>query len=368
MKTLAKARLLVTRFPFSSRLGGEEMHTIALMEGLGKRGYEAFFMGSDEVLIELFERAGFVAEKKWLARPPVTFWWLLAFTAISPVLFLKAGWMLWRARKKWNVNVLYALSLGDKLLMTPWARIFGMKILWLEHARFGNWISKNPWRFVYRALSRWAVTIVTSNAMKPLAEQFAKHVEAISCGVIVDKKNHLSDELAEFCKSGFCVGTVARLTVDKGVDMIVRLVHSKPDVRVVVVGDGPMKTAIEKYTKNGQVMLIPELPRPQLVALYSAMDLFILGSREMDPFGMVAAEAMWQGTPVVVTDVCGISQDLNDGIEAWIVEPRFAAIDKVVKKLQKHPELLKGTANRGRKFVKENYSLVKMIDRFEELF
>lgn len=367
MKNVAKARLLVTRFPFSSRLGGEEMHTIALMEGLGKRGHEAFFMGSDEVLIRLFDKAGFVAEKKWLGKPPVTITWLAVFTVMNPILFVLAGWMLWRARKKWGVNVLYALSLGDKLLMTPWARIFGMKVLWLEHARFGNWMSKNPWRVVYRLLSRWAVTVVTSNAMKPLAEKFARHVESISCGTIVDKKSKLPSEIEAFCKSGFCVGTVARLTVDKGVDMIVRLVHNKPDIRVIIVGDGPMKTDIEKHVKSGRVMLIPKLPRTQLATLYAAMDLFILGSREMDPFGMVAAEAMWQKTPVMVTNVCGISRDLVDGKEAWIVEPRFAAMDKIVKKMMKHPELLKGLANRGQKFVKENYSLQSMVDKFEEL-
>lgn len=368
MKNVAKARLLVTRFPYESRLGGEEMHTIALMKGLDDLGYEAFFMGSDEILLKLFGEAGFKTKKRWLAKPPVTFWRLMWFTALSPILFFWAGWMIWQARRNWKVDVFYALSLGEKLMITPWAKFFGMKILWLEHARFGNWMSKNPWRGVYKFLSRWVLVVVTSNAMKPFAQKFARNVEAISCGVIVDKKSALPDKISAFCKNGFCVGTVARLTVDKGVDMIAKLVHNKPDVRLIIIGDGPMKTDIEKQTKSGQILLLPSLPRPQLMTLFESLDLFVLGSREMDPFGMVAAEAMWHGTPVLMTNVCGISKDLAHQKEAWICEPRFAEIDRAFKHLKKQTQLRREIANRGRTFARENYSMRKELDRFVKLF
>lgn len=367
MKNVAKARLLVTRFPYESRLGGEEVHTISLMQGLDKMGYEAFFLGSDPILISLFKKNGFLAKRGFLAKPPVTKLWLLIFTLLSPILFLLAGLQLWHARKTWKVDTVYMHSLGEKLLMTPWAIWFGMKVLWLEHARLGNWLAKNPWRPLYSFLSKWTTTVVTSNAMKPIAEKFAHNVEAVSCGVILEKATALRDDIKKFLEGGFAIGTVARLTVDKGVDMIVRLVHSKPDVRLIIVGDGPLKNELKRWTNPKQVMLLPSMPRHELMSLYKSLDLFILGSTEMDPFGMVAAEAMWFGTPVLMTEKCGISEDLHDTKEAFIVPAKFAYMDRALKKTMKHRDLLKEVGRRGQSFVRENYKFNKMIDEMTDL-
>jgi glycosyltransferase involved in cell wall biosynthesis len=366
MKNVAKARLLVTRFPYKSRFGGEELHTITLMNELDKKGCEAFFMGSCPILLKEFKNAGFPARKAWLAKPPVTKLWLLLFTLLSPLLFVLAGWYLWRARMKWKVNVLYSLSFGEKLLMTPWARLFGMKVLWLEHARIGNWFTKNPWRRVYSFLSRWATVVVTSNAMVKYLAPYARNVTAISCPVIVDRVSSLPANLNKK-DDKFLVGTVARLTVDKGVDKIVRLVHSKPDTRLVIVGDGPLLGDIKKLADEDRITIIPKMPREQLMALYMSLDLFILGSVEMDPFGMVAAEAMYFGTPVLMTNVCGISEDLEDGREAIIVEPKYSAMDKALKKIMRHDEQRHDIGKRGQAFVKKHYSLSEVVAQFEAL-
>jgi len=367
MKNVAKARVLVTRFPYESRFGGEEIHTISLMQGLDKKNCEAFFLGSCPVLLKEFKRNGFETKKMWFGKPPVTKLWLGLFTLLSPFLFFWAGWQLWRARRRWRVNVLYSLSLGEKLMMTPWARIFGMKILWLEHARLGDWMRKNPWRRVYKFWSRWAIAIVTSNAMVSCAKRYAVRVEAIPCGVILDKPVPLREEIVRFLKSGFAVGTVARLTVDKGVDMIARRVHCKPDMRLIIVGDGPLKSAVEKMNNSRQILMLDSMPRGELMSLYKALDLFILGSTEMDPFGMVAAEAMWYRTPVLMTEKCGISRDLRNGKEACIVPAKFAALDKELKKLMKREGLREEIGRRGQEFVRKNYKIGSVVDEFAGL-
>ncbi|MBT4632336.1 glycosyltransferase family 4 protein [Candidatus Peregrinibacteria bacterium] len=336
------------------------------MNEFDKKGCEAFFMGSCPILLKEFRNAGFSARRAWLAKPPVTKVWLLLFTLMSPILFFLAGWYLWRARMKWKVNVLYSLSFGEKLLMTPWARLFGMKILWLEHARIGNWFYKNPWRRIYSMWSRWAKVVVTSNAMVKYLEPYVRNVTAISCPVIVDRVSSLPANLDKK-DDKFLIGTVARLTVDKGVDKIVRLVHSKPDTRLVIVGEGPLLGDIKKLADEDRVTIIPSLPREQLMALYKSLDLFILGSMEMDPFGMVAAEAMYFGAPVLMTNVCGISEDLENGREAIIVDKKYSSMDKALKKLMRHDETRGEIAARGQAFVKKQYRLSEAIAKFEAL-
>ncbi len=361
MRTLAKARILVTRFPYESRFGGEEVHTLTLMEELRKDGFELFFSGSCPVLLREFDDREFEIQKTWLGKPPVTKFWLLLFTLMSPFLFLKAGQILKSSRKLWNVDTLYCLSLGEKLLMTPWALRAGMKVIWLEHARIGNWLTKNPWRILYSRLSRKVDVIVTSHAMKKFLP-FAHNVRSITCAAIVEKPVALPQEIYDFLHAGFCVATVARLTVDKGVDMIDKLVHSEPDCRAIVVGSGPLK-----LHESERLKVVSKLTRGQLTELYKNVDLFILPSRDFDPFGMVAAEAMMCKTPVLVTNQCGIAFDLHNEHEAMIVPAKFNDIHKAVKKLKSHPELRKKIADCGQKFAQKNYTLERMVGEFEEL-
>lgn len=367
MKTLPKARILVTRFPFEARMGGEEIHTLKLMEALDKRGYEAFFLGSCPVLLKAFKVRNFWIKKAWIGKPPVSLSSLIIFTLLSPYLFLRASHLLRKVKKEWGVTVLYALSFGDKLLMTPWAHLCGMKVIWLEHARIGPWLTKNPWRFVYKFLSRLATVVVTSNAMLSYVRPYAHTVKAISCAVLTEKMEPLPQDILDFIKGGISVGSVARLTADKGVDILVACVQSKPGTRLILVGDGPLKELVQKSIDSDRLMLVPSLSRGQLMSLYQSLDIFVLASMKMDPFGMVAAEAMAMGTPVLLTQVCGISSDLTDGKEAIIVEPKRSEIDKGLKKLLKHQELRRQLGEQGKFFVEKHYRLEEMVREFEKI-
>src|SRR3989344_3508245 len=100
VKTLPKSKVGDTRFPYESGFGGEEVHARRLMEELDKRGIEAFFLGSCPILLREFKERGFWVKRAWLAKPPVALRWLILFSVLGPVLFLQAGLMLGRVRKR----------------------------------------------------------------------------------------------------------------------------------------------------------------------------------------------------------------------------------------------------------------------------
>jgi len=154
--------------------------------------------------------------------------------------------------------------------------------------------------------------------------------------------------------------------VDKGVDKIVRLVDTEPDMRLVLVGSGPLLSAIESSKNRDRILHVDSLARGELTSLYKALDVFILGSTEFDPFGMVAAEAMMAGTATVVTRECGISFDLKNGREAMVVGAGFAEMDKAVRKLR-DSRLREKIGKAGKKFAKEHYSIERMVEEFVRL-
>lgn len=334
------------------------------MQALDECGVEAFYLGSCSVLYRMFREAGFVSQFTRLPRAPVTLTSLLVFTLLFPFAFIRAGMLMYLAKKKWQIDHVYMLSLTDKLLMTPWAHLLGLQVLWLEHARLGRSFYKNPWRPWYSFCSRWATVVVTSDAMLPLITPYVRRAVSIPCAVLTEKPQALRAPIAEFLKGGFAMATVARLTEDKGVDMVVKLVQSKPDIRLVVVGDGPLEERLHAMAPDGQVCFVRELPRAELFSLYSQLDLFVLASREMDPFGMVAAEAMWMGTPVLMTHAVGFSSELKNGRQALVVEPRFSELDRAVKFLMRHPETLDQMSEEGRAFVRSRHRLDFMVRSF----
>lgn len=329
------------------------MHTAHLMHELDQKGHEVHFLGSCKTLFDLFKKHNFDSRKAWL---------MLSF--FTPICFLMAGLQLLRARKLWGVDTIYMVSLPEKILMTPWAKRWNMKIIWVEH----KWPGKqmNFWEGRYKRASEGVEILVTTEHMKEqMKHRVDGNLRVIPWGVMAVKPAPLPAEVEAFLDSGFVLGFVGRLSVDKGVDMMVKLVHSKPDMRLILVGDGPLRKTVQIAAQNGQVMWLPSLTRGQLMTLYKGLDLLALPSTKDEAFGMVAAEAMFFGTPVVVSDKCGLSSELSHGEQSWVVRPKFADLDKAVKRLMRDHDLRRGLGERGKGFVRSHYKLTDMVKEVE---
>ena len=79
--------------------------------------------------------------------------------------------------------------------------------------------------------------------------------------------------------------------------------------------------------------------------LYPQADVFVLASAG-ESFGIVAAEAAAAGTPVVISDRCGIAGFFQDG-EALIVPYERTAIVEAVRKVLTDPTLRDQLARGG---------------------
>ena len=89
------------------------------------------------------------------------------------------------------------------------------------------------------------------------------------------------------------------------------IVARYPSARLLVVGDGEMRPALEaKLAELGMethVRLLGPIPNEQLQPYYAGADLFVLPSR-LESWGTVMLEALSCGTPVVASDTAGASE------------------------------------------------------------
>lgn len=113
------------------------------------------------------------------------------------------------------------------------------------------------------------------------------------------------------------VGSVGRLADQKGYDVLLdatpALLESDPGIRILIVGDGPRRGALEdRITRLGighAVRLAGY--RADVVTALAAMDVFVLPSRH-EGFGIVAIEAMAMNVPVVATRVIGTVDSVGE--------------------------------------------------------
>ncbi len=154
----------------------------------------------------------------------------------------------------------------------------------------------------------------------------------------------------------FVVGSVCRLT-DDGVKRVSDLIRASallrsrcPELRVLVVGDGLARPSLECLSRElGVEDCVTFLGnREDTGRFYALMDVFtLLSSRE--GFGLVVAEAMFCGVPVVGAAVGGIKDSVVDG-ETGVLVPPFSpeAVAEALLTLSQRPELRLAMGEAGR--------------------
>ena len=128
---------------------------------------------------------------------------------------------------------------------------------------------------------------------------------------------------------------VGRIAAGKGLEHLVAAAKAIPDVHVVIVGPDDRHGA-DRSLAGDRVHVLPPTDEPPF-DLYRAAAVFVLPSAG-ESFGMAAAEAASVGTPVVVTDRCGVASSFREG-EALVVPYDRDAITGAIARVLREPEL-----------------------------
>jgi glycosyltransferase involved in cell wall biosynthesis len=145
---------------------------------------------------------------------------------------------------------------------------------------------------------------------------------------------------------------VGRIAAGKGIELLLDAAGELPGVHLVLAGpDGRhgvsdlVRSAQRNPPTAGRVHVrAPTGERP--LNLYREADVVALPSAG-DSFGMSAAEAAAAGTPVLVTDRCGVASFFDEG-EALVVPYEQAAVTETLRRVLSDPELRRSLSAGGR--------------------
>jgi glycosyltransferase involved in cell wall biosynthesis len=122
---------------------------------------------------------------------------------------------------------------------------------------------------------------------------------------------------------------VGRIAAGKGLEHLVAAARELRDAYILVVGPDDRHGAASMLTGVDRLGVLPPTETPPF-DLYRAADVFVLPS-DGESFGMAAAEAAAVGTPVVVTDRCGIASFFRED-EALVVPPSTPRIVDAIRR------------------------------------
>lgn len=150
------------------------------------------------------------------------------------------------------------------------------------------------------------------------------------------------------------VGHVGRLAAEKNIDYLAasltKLLALNPNVRVLVVGDGPARGQLE-VALGPRAVFVGFRTGDDLADHYAAADLFAFASRT-ETFGNVILEALASGLPVVAVRSGGPAGIVHDGQTGYLIDPD-ASSDQHAEALLRlaSNEVLRQTMGRqGREF------------------
>lgn len=377
-----EARVLITKFPFRAGLGGVEKHTIQIVENLQRQGVKFFLLSSCAVLLGEFQKRGWPARRWWLGLAPVNRKTKFLFLLFSPLLIISAVAVLVYFKIRYGVSRLYCLTLTEKLIFTPIAKILGYRIIWLEHLSVSPVISKNIFRIFYRWWSAFVEVVTVSEFVKRELEKIAaSNVRVIPHGIDREKYKKQEDlyqvmagrRKSEYNRKKFTIGSVSRLERVRGMEYLIRAIdllrQDIPEIDCVIVGEGSERPTLQ--------WLIGALELDNMVKLVGYkdnfldwiydFDVFVLPSLK-ESFGIILLEAMACSRPVVATRVGGIPEIVEDESTGLLVEPENPkALAAEILRLYREPALCRRLVEGGDRQTRDKFSLATMIEAYRDL-
>ncbi|NQV19502.1 MAG: glycosyltransferase family 4 protein [Armatimonadetes bacterium] len=169
------------------------------------------------------------------------------------------------------------------------------------------------------------------------------------------------------------VSFVGKFTDFKGIDLLIKaariVTNEIPKIVFALAGDGelmPDMKNLKAELKLDNIHFLGHQTQIDVASLFNAADVSVVPSR-IEPFGLVAIEALACGTPVVATKAGGLPDFVNDKVGQLVEMDNYNALAKaIIEELKNNTKRTKGKF--AAIYAKENYSWKKTLQRVIEIY
>lgn len=223
----------------------------------------------------------------------------------------------------------------------------------------------------------------TSYAMKEQTKKFVsnKNINITPFGIDLEKFSK-SKSLRK--SNAFNIGIVKKLESIYGIEYLIRGFKKLLDkvkeldfdlnkrLKLTIVGGGSQKDYLIDLTKKLGIEKLTEfigvIPYEEVPSYLNRFDIFCAPSIK-ESFGVAIIEASACELPVIVSDVGGLPEVVDDGKTGYVIPPKDSkAIANKLYELVFDEAKRKSMGENGRKKVKELYDWDKNVDKMENIY
>ena len=245
-----------------------------------------------------------------------------------------------------------------------------------DRMRIYEWLDRLSLRFIDRV-------VVVNRAMSEMVNFKGLHVVnngiPIAAGDVsgIPEEEKCQEDLGieAFCRGGFTIGAIGRLSPEKGFQILLEAVKEvakiNPKVRLVILGDGDERGILEARIKSlgiEQRVLMPGYVANAAGRFLPLFRAFVLSSLT-EGLPIVILEAMQAGVPIVATRVGGIPDVLENGKAGILVDSRSSKkLAEGIRILMSDTTSAKRMTDIAMDLVKTKYSASVMGQKYREIY
>ncbi|MFW9923094.1 MAG: glycosyltransferase family 4 protein [Candidatus Thorarchaeota archaeon] len=161
--------------------------------------------------------------------------------------------------------------------------------------------------------------------------------------VSLTSEERLSHHLKYARKNEHIISYIGRLVPEKGVNILLgavqKVLQLKPNTKFVIAGEGWHRAELERIVNElkikDKVLFTGYLPENDFLPYFRVSDVLVVPST-YEPFGIVALEGMATKTPIIVSDVGGLSEIVDHRWTGMKVPPENsdALADAIIELLE----------------------------------
>ncbi len=240
--------------------------------------------------------------------------------------------------------------------------------------RFPKYSLFHKYIFKY-TISRADKLFSTSKVMKTEIEKYTtKKIFVIPFGIDVERFKPFEVEKV-FNDDSLVIGTIKTLEKRYGIEFLIRafanIKRKNPNkIKLLICGKGTLLDELKNLTVElgvqDDTIFTGYINHDQVQFYHNKLDIYVAPSLE-ESFGVAVLEASACNKPVVVSNVGGLPEVVDNGITGFIVEPMNPNdLATAIEKLVRNPSLRLEMGRKGREKVFEEYEWNKCVSAMIE--
>jgi len=321
IKVVEKMRVLFTAS--GSHIGGATMAMFHLMLGLASLNVEPILLSTTpkQEYFRLYQRLRMKNVKIILSSLPfksLLYWIWLFFSSL-------------RVIKKHRIDIVHCHGTKEALVVGLAAKLLRKKIIYTIEGDPNIEISISPYSYSFldKLFLRfsWNIGLKLADKIVGCSNWMAEHLKKYGLEATGIPNPIDYERFSNVMAHGSNIVCIARFEKVKNIETLIiaasEILKKYPEVKLVIVGGGSQEKELKALAEKLSISDNVEFQgfRPDVENVLKDALVFVLPSI-YEPFGMVAAEALASGLPIIVSRVGGLREIVREGLNGFSFNPR----------------------------------------------